>query len=74
MYIKVSVFIKDPYVSKYATEEKMTEIAFVGTFGGVLGLFLGFSFISAFEVAFYLCCKACREKFRRRRLTCRLTR
>ncbi len=48
--VKVSIYIKDPYVSKYITEEKITEIAFVGTIRGVLGLFLGFSFISAVEI------------------------
>ena len=28
---KVNIYIKDPYVAKYVTEEKITEIAFVGT-------------------------------------------
>ena len=27
---KVNIYIKDPYVAKYVTEEKITEIAFVG--------------------------------------------
>jgi hypothetical protein len=27
---KVNIYIKDPYVAKYITEEKITEIAFVG--------------------------------------------
>jgi hypothetical protein len=36
----VSIYIKDPYIAKYVTEEKITEIAFVGTIGGVIGLFL----------------------------------
>ena len=50
--IKLSIYIKDPYISKYVTEEKITEIAFVGTVGGIIGLFLGFSFISAAEVIY----------------------
>ncbi len=50
---KVTVFLRDPYVKKYAREEKITQITFVGTVGGLLGLFLGFSFISAVEI-FYL--------------------
>ena len=29
---KVNIYIKDPYVAKYVTEEKITEIAFVGEF------------------------------------------
>jgi hypothetical protein len=27
---KVNIYIKEPYVAKYITEEKITEIAFVG--------------------------------------------
>jgi hypothetical protein len=49
---KIEIYIKDPYVSLYLTEEKITEMAFVGSIGGVLGLFLGFSFISSFEIIF----------------------
>jgi hypothetical protein len=39
------------------TEEKITEIAFVGTVGGILGLFLGFSFISSVEIIYVFCIK-----------------
>ncbi len=35
-------------------DEKIPEIAFVGTVGGLLGLFLGFSFVSIIEFV-YLC-------------------
>jgi hypothetical protein len=49
---KVNIFLKDPYVQRYVREEKITEITFVGTVGGLLGLFLGFSFISVVEIAF----------------------
>jgi hypothetical protein len=31
----------------------MTEIAFVGGVGGILGLFLGFSFLSAAEIVYF---------------------
>jgi hypothetical protein len=55
--IKANIYIKDPYVSKYVTEEKITEISFVGGVGGILGLFLGFSFISSVEVFYVFCCK-----------------
>ena len=59
---KVTIYIKDPYVSKYVTEEKITEIAFVGTVGGVLGLFLGFSFISSIEIIYVFCIKFFQNK------------
>jgi len=39
--VKVNVYIRDPYVSKYVTEEKITRISFAGTVGGILGLFMG---------------------------------
>ena len=55
--IKANIYIKDPYVSKYVTEEKITEISFVGGVGGILGLFLGFSFISAVEIFYVFFCK-----------------
>ena len=38
---KVNIFIKDPFVKRYIREEKITQNTFVGTFGGLLGLFLG---------------------------------
>jgi hypothetical protein len=60
----VTIYIKDPYVSKYVTEEKITEIAFVGTVGGVLGLFMGFSFISAVEIIYVFCIKAIQVKLK----------
>jgi hypothetical protein len=64
---KVNIYIKEPYVAKYITEEKITEIAFVGTVGGILGLFLGFSFISAMEITYIFCLKSVSVRFCRRR-------
>ena len=48
--IKLRMYIKDPYVTRYMTQEKIRQISFVGTIGGSLGLFLGFSFISVVEI------------------------
>jgi len=56
---KVNIYIKDPYVAKYVTGEKITEMSFVGTVGGILGLFLGFSFISAIELVYIFCIRSC---------------
>ena len=50
---KVNIFFKDPFVKKIVREEKISQIAFVGNVGGLLGLFLGFSFISSLEI-FYM--------------------
>jgi hypothetical protein len=38
------MYIKDPYVTRFVTQEKMTEMTFVGGVGGILGLFLGFRY------------------------------
>jgi hypothetical protein len=38
----------------FIAEEKITEISFFGGIGGILGLFLGFSFISAVEIIILL--------------------
>ena len=64
---KVQIFIKDPYVALYMTEEKITEMAFVGSIGGVLGLFLGFSFISSVEIIFMVCLRPFLRRMRRRK-------
>lgn len=49
---KVDIFLKDPYVKRFIREEKISEFTFVGTVGGLLGLFLGFSFVSAVEIVY----------------------
>jgi hypothetical protein len=49
----------------FLAEEKITEISFFGGIGGILGLFLGFSFISAVEILillFYLSKKVLKER------------
>jgi hypothetical protein len=63
--IKLNIYIKDPYVSKFMTEEKITEIAFVGMVGGILGLFLGSSFISFVEIPYILVIRLLVRVFRK---------
>ena len=48
----LNVYIREPYVRKYETEVKYGGIAFMGNMGGLLGLFTGFSLISAFELVY----------------------
>ena len=56
----VRVMIQSPYVTKIKRDVAMTFINYVASTGGLLGLFLGFSFISAIEILFWICC-CCRE-------------
>ncbi len=49
----LDIYIKDPYVKLYLRREKITIISFIGNIGGLLGLFMGFSFISTIEI-FYV--------------------
>ena len=52
---KVNIFLKDPFVQKVVREEKISFITFVGSVGGLLGLFLGFSFMSSIEIVYMFC-------------------
>ena len=54
--VRLNVYVRDPYVKKFLTEEKITEINFVGTVGGLMGLFSGFSFISVLEILYFFLC------------------
>ena len=49
---KVNIFLKDPFVNRYVRDEKITWGTFFGTIGGILGLCLGFSVISIFEIVY----------------------
>jgi len=60
---KVSLYIKEPYVSKYVTEEKISEITMAGTIGGILGLFMGSSFLSVVEIFDFIFFKLIANKF-----------
>ena len=48
------VLIKDPYSVKYRRDEEIPVTSFIGNVGGLLGLYLGFSWISGAEIIFYV--------------------
>ena len=52
----IHVMIQSPYVTKIKREVAMTFTGFVSNTGGLLGLCIGFSFISAIEIFFWICC------------------
>ena len=50
---KVYIYLREPFVKEIIREEKITLIQFIGSTGGLLGLFLGFSVVSVVEI-FYM--------------------
>ncbi len=53
--IYVIYFIQSPYMTLIKRDIEMTLTDFVSNTGGLLGLFLGFSVISLFELIFWAC-------------------
>ena len=48
------VLIKDPYSQRYRRDEKIAITSFIANLGGLLGLWLGFSWISGAEIVFHI--------------------
>ena len=48
-----NTFIKDPYVKKFLKDEKITWISYIANAGGLLGLCMGFSLVSAAEIVYH---------------------
>ena len=55
----VKIMMQSPHVIKIKRDVAMTFTDFVANTGGLLGLCLGFSFISGIEILFWIfcCCK-----------------
>jgi hypothetical protein len=52
-FAALKVFIKDPYYTLIRCDEQMPLITFLGSTGGLLGLCLGFSLVSIFEIIYH---------------------
>ena len=52
----IHVMVQSPYVTKIKRDVAMPFITFVANSGGLLGLCIGFSFISAVELLYWICC------------------
>ena len=50
---------KVTYIFPFLQAEKMTRISYIASSGGLLGLCMGFSFVSLAEIAYH-CCLCCR--------------
>lgn len=49
----VNIYIKDPVVTRLKRDQKIPIIGFVANTGGLLGLCMGFSLVSAFEIIYH---------------------
>ena len=59
----VHVLIQSPYITVVKRDVEMSFISYVANTGGLLGLCLGFSFISGIEILFWCCC--CFKQFQK---------
>ncbi len=48
------MYIKDPVVTRILRDQKIPVIAFVANTGGLLGLCMGFSLVSVFEIVYHV--------------------
>ena len=51
----VNIMIERPYITKIRRDVAMTFTNYVANAGGLIGLCIGFSFISCIEIIFWLC-------------------
>ena len=51
--VMFNIFIKDPYAKRVQKDEKITKTSYIANSGGLLGLCMGFSLISAAEILFH---------------------
>ncbi len=53
-FLILRVFIRDPYYTLIKQDEHIPQISFIGNVGGLLGLCMGLSFVSIFEIIYHL--------------------
>ena len=51
--VTLTMFIREPFAEKIVTAEKISQLSFISDVGGLLGLFMGFSFVSAVEIIYH---------------------
>ena len=49
----INMFIKESYTKRFRKTEKMSRISYIASSGGLLGLCMGFSFVSLAEIAYH---------------------
>ena len=53
--VEVGIFLRDPFYVKIDRGMRITELEFVSNIGGLMGLLMGFSFISLIEFFYHVC-------------------
>ena len=48
-----SCYLQDPYAKRFMKDEKITKTAYIANSGGLLGLCMGFSIVSAAEILYH---------------------
>ena len=51
----VHIMMQSPYVTKIRNDVAMSLTTYIANSGGLLGLCIGFSFMSGIEIVFYVC-------------------
>jgi hypothetical protein len=52
-FVVLQVYISDPYYTLFKRDEQISYITFISNTGGLLGLCMGMSFISIFEIVYH---------------------
>ena len=50
---QVTIYIREPFAEEILISEQITPIAFMSDVGGLMGLFMGCSFVSLAEIAYH---------------------
>ena len=53
--VEVGIFFRDPFYVMIERDMRITELDFVSNIGGLMGLLMGFSFISLIELLYHVC-------------------
>ena len=51
----VSVYIREPFVEVLVVDEDTSIMDFISSVGGLLGLCMGFSFVTVGEICYFFC-------------------
>ena len=50
----VKIFLREPYYTKFIKDEQISALSFIANAGGLLGLCVGMSFLSIFEIVYHV--------------------